>query len=276
MSWRKKKKELKKIKHKAWLIICLMFAVVIGLIIFLTIRIANSSWKSYKVESRVEQLKKTKPIEDSDYKPIAWLKVQGTNIDLPIVYSKYDGDDFPVQLESFAWTLDEFNQKSTYYDITGHNIFNLSSHPKIKSDSFNRFESLMAFVYYDFAKDNEYIHLTIDDKDYIFKIFSVSFTSDGIESFFPLNSDASENEIGNLIGVATGPSLYKYDVDVNKKDKIISLSTCTRFYGINGKKNFYVIGRLLRDGENIEHYRVTKSKNYKDVEKILKGDENNE
>ena len=77
MSWRKKKKEIRKIKHKARLIICLMFAVVIGLIVLLTFKIINSSNKTYKVESRVETLKNVKPIENSNFKTIAWLKVQG-------------------------------------------------------------------------------------------------------------------------------------------------------------------------------------------------------
>lgn len=276
MSWRKKKKEIRKIKHKALLIICLMFAVVIGLVYFLTIKIINTSWKSYKVESRVEELKKTKPIEDSGYKPIGWLKVEGTNIDLPIVYSDNRGEEFPVQLESFAWTIKKFNQDSTYYDITGHNIFNLSAHPKIKSDMFNRFEELMAFIYYDFAKENEYIQLTIGDEDYIYKIFSVGFVDEGVTSFFPIKSNASKSEIDDLISIFNNYSLYKYNVDVNANDKIISLSTCTRFYGVDGNVEFYVVGRLLRKDEDTNHYKIAKSKNYKKVEKKLKGDENNE
>ena len=138
MSWRKKKKEIRKIKHKARLIVCLMFAVVIGLACFLTIRILNSSWKPYKVESRVEQLKKVEPLEDSGYKPIGWVKVQGTNIDMPVLYTENRGEEFPVQIESFSWTIKKFDKDSNYYDIIGHNIFNLSAHPKVKADTFTR------------------------------------------------------------------------------------------------------------------------------------------
>ena len=273
MSWRKKKKEIHKIKHKAILIICLMFAVVIGLVVFLTIKIVNSSWKSYKVESRVEELKKTKPIEDSGYKPIGWLKIQGTEIDLPIVYSENEYEGFPVQLESFGWARKSFDKDSTYFDITGHNIFNLSKHPKLKANNFYRLEQLMAFVYYDFAKDNEYIQLTIDDEDYVFKIFAAGFIDKGVATFFPKNSDASETGRQGIINAFDEKSIYDYDVDVNAKDKIITLSTCTRFYGADANIEFYVVGRMLRDGEKIDHYKVTKNKNYDEIEKILKGDE---
>lgn len=273
MSWRKKKKEIRKIKHKARLIVCLMFAVVIGLVCFLTIRILNSSWKPYKVESRVEQLKKVEPLEDSGYKPIGWVKVQGTNIDMPVLYTENRGEEFPVQIESFSWTIKKFDKDSNYYDIIGHNIFNLSAHPKVKADTFTRFEALMAFVYYDFAKNNEYIQLTIDDEDYIYKIFGVGFIDKSVTSFFPHNSNTDEYYLERFIKIFDDESLYKYDVDVNANDKIISLSTCTRFYGVDANKEFYVVGRLLRDDEKINHYKVTKSKKYKNVEKKLKGDE---
>ena len=111
MRWKKKKREIEKVKHKARLIIGLMFAVVIGLVILLGYRIIHNQTNYYKVDSRIEKLKKEKPIDDSNYKAIGWLKVQGTNIDLPIVHSKYSDEDFPVQLEKFVWTLDNFDKK---------------------------------------------------------------------------------------------------------------------------------------------------------------------
>ena len=273
MSIRKKLREMRKIKHKAILIVCLMFAVVIGLVILLTLRIIKNNTGYYKIDSRVAELKNEKPIEDTGFRTIAWLKIQGTDIDLPIVYSEERYEEFPVQLESFGWARRNFDKSSNYYDITGHNIFNLSSTPKIKSDMFNRFEQLMAFVYYDFAKNNEYVQLTIDDEDYIYKVFSVSFISKGVTSFFPNKSNASTDDINKLIKVFKDSSLYEYDVDVNTSDKIISLSTCTRFYGVDGNVEFYVAGRLIRDDEKINHYKVSKNKRYEKVEKILKGDE---
>ena len=68
-------------------------------------------------------------------------------------------------------------------------------------------------------------------------------------------------------------NLYKYDLDVNSSDKVVALSTCTRFYGITDKWSFYVVGRMVRDNEKINHYSVQKSEKYSEIEKILKGDE---
>lgn len=273
---RKRKKQIKAIKYKVVIILGLMFLVVLG---GLGISIYKYFYKQsnyYKVDSRVEQLKEEKPIDGSGYKSIAWLKVQGTDIDVPIVYSEDEDEDFPVQLENFGWTLNSINENSTYYRIIGHNIFNLSASPKLKSKNFHRLEQLMSFVYYDFAKDNEYIQLTVGDKDYVFKIFAVMFVDVSDSHYLYLNDNPKDYELEFVNSLIKKNNLYKYDVDVNENDKLISLSTCTRLYGTTRNTGFYVFGRQLRDGEKKEHYKVTKTDKYKEVEKILKGDEVNE
>ena len=71
----------------------------------------------------------------------------------------------------------------------------------------------------------------------------------------------------------TKTSFYDFDVDVKENDKLIALVTCSRFYGVNDKRQFVVVGRMLRDGEEVENYEVTETKNYKEIKAKLKGDE---
>lgn len=271
MSWRKKKKQINSVKHKVKLIVGLMFAVVIGLIIFLGFKILGPK-DNFKIDSRVESVKKTK-IANSSYEAIGWLRIQGTDIDLPILYNEDKSIDFPVDVEKFVWTNNRTKDFTRQINISGHNIFNLSKHPKIKSNSFNRLEQLMAFMYYDFAKDNQYVQLTWGEEDYVYKIFYVGFVD--VISAAHINSfqDTSDENIKLEEEILKKSSFYDYDIDVNEKDKIITLTTCTRFYGVNSDYEFYVVGRMLRDDEKIEHYKVTKNSNYNEIEKILKGDE---
>ena len=252
-----------------------MFAVVIGLIVLLCFKIINPS-NHFKVESRINKEKKIGKIKDSNYEVAGWLRIQGTDVDVPVLYSDDKTVDFPAEVEDFVWINNYDKSFKRQMNISGHNIFNLSAHPKIKSDSFNRFESLMAFVYYDFAKDNEYIQLTVEDKDYVYKIFATGFIDKSVASFFPIKSNIEKDDVKELIEIFKEKSLYKYDTSVNANDKIISLSTCTRFYGADSDTEFYVVGRLMRDDEKINHYNVTKNKKYEQVLKKLKGDENNE
>lgn len=275
MSWKKKKKEIGNFKHKAKLMICLMFAVVIGLVIFLGFRIVRNN-SSYKIDSRVKNLKKTISFKDSSFTTVGWLKIQGTSIDMPIIRSDNIYEDFPVELENFAWTTNNDGKHHTNINIVGHNIFNLSAHPKIKSNYFHRLEELMAFTYYDFAKNNQYIQYTIDGKDYVYKIYAVEFLKASEKTSFPRHDDYTKEEIKKWSELYKKYSIYDYDVDVVENDKLITLSTCTRFFGKDADMEFYVMGRLLREDEKPNLSKVSKNKNYKKIEKILKGDDNNE
>ena len=71
-------------------------------------------------------------------------------------------------------------------------------------------------------------------------------------------------------------SIYDYDVDVSEEDDFASVSTCTRMLGTDVYVNFFVVGRLMRKDEKYDNYIVKKNDNYKKIDKILKGDDDNE
>jgi hypothetical protein len=71
-------------------------------------------------------------------------------------------------------------------------------------------------------------------------------------------------------------SIYDYDVDVNSDDNIISVITCTRFFGIDDKKDFRIVGRLVRDGEKLNNYSVKRNRKYVEIEEKMKGDDEDE
>lgn len=229
----------------------------------------------YKPEDRTSKIEATKKKDKESYSTIGWLRVQGTNIDLPVIGYHDKKEPVPVELGSYVWNFDDKEKYHNKINIMGHNIMNLSSHPEIGLESFHRFEDLMAFTYYDFAKENKYIQYTIDGKDYLYKIFSVYFESAYKVDLYK-RGDHTESEKEELIERYKEKSIYKYDIDVNKKDDLISLMTCTRFYGTDRYVTFMVNGRLVRDNEKIDDYKVEEKKEYQKVKKILKGDENNE
>ena len=265
-----KKRDVVK-RHR--IVFLLLMAILLVLIPIIVYRILNSG-DYYKIESRVEKAKKEKTLEDPGFENIGWLSIQGTNIDYPLLYNSNREAEFPVQVEKYVWS---FNYEKGFHNmikITGHNVFNLSMHPEIKSNDFNRFEELMSFIYYDFAKENKYIQLTIDGKDYLYKIFSVGFISKLHEIInFPLTDDYTAKEMKEQIKYFNETSLYDYKLDVDENDKLIYLTTCTRFIEADKSYSFYVAGRLVREDEKIDNYKVTKKDKYKEIENKLKGDE---
>lgn len=273
-----KKKLTKKQKRQlARLVLaCLAFILVIsipvGLIVFFT---NNADGATFKTVDRVKHIKKEKKKEKDakGYATIGWLRVQGTNIDAPIIkYDSMEGME-EVNKEDFLWNEYPVEKIQKRVNIQGHNILNLSAKPEVGLDYFTRFENLMSFVYIDFAKENQYIQYTVDGKNYLYQIFAVYF--DEVYNLDLYNPDEySDEEVEEFIQRSLDKSLYKYDVEVNKDEKVISLITCTRMYG-NDKKQFLVVGKMIDSDSKTTNYKVEENPNYKEVKKLMKGvDEN--
>ena len=273
-----KKKLTKKQKRQlARLVLaCLAFILVVsipvGLIVFFT---NDSSSSTFKTVDRVKNIKKEKKKEKdaNGYATIGWLRVQGTNIDAPIIkYDSMEGME-EVNKDDFLWNEYPVEKIQKRVNIQGHNVLNLSKNPEVGLDYFTRFEDLMSFVYLDFAKENQYIQYTVDGKNYLYQIFAVYF--DEIYNLDLYNPDEyKDEEVADFIQRSLDKSLYKYDVEVNKDEKVISLITCTRMYG-NDKKQFLVVGKMIDSNSKTTNYDVKESSNYKEVKNLMKGvDEN--
>lgn len=219
------------------------------------------------MEDRNKEISLAKKKDGNGKETIGWLRVQGTNIDYPIWYGP--GYNYSAAVDDFAWT-DTFSGKlGNILFLSGHNIKNLSSNPRLNDKTLSRFEQLMSFTYYDFAKDNQFIQLSMNDNNYIYQIYSISYV-DSVDNFY---SSFSKKTMKNYINESLESSIYKYNIDVNDNDYIISLDTCTRMYGSGTSKHFRVNGRMLRDGEKIKNNKVSKSSKYKEIEDLMKGGE---
>ena len=272
---------------------CLKGIVVVLIIILLVVlvvgfKILSNSFKKdiYKVDSRITDINKEQKKDNYKYyRTIGWLKVQGTNIDAPIInfygdiseeeLEKNHNDDYYIDKENYLWNDNGEEKLYNKVNIMGHNILNLSSRPDVGLEYFSRFDDLMSFVYYDFVKDNKYIEYTIDGKDYVYKIYSVEFIDvDKLDIYS--NGNYSKNELTRFINKSRKNSIYDFDTDVNNSDKLISLVTCTRFFGDDGSTDFRVNARMVRKNEKYKNYNVRRNRNYKKIEKVLKGEKDEE
>ena len=256
--------------------IILIIPILLIVIVFLFIFIPKEKISTFGIEARVSKVSNVKVGKDTDYRPIGWVRVEGTNIDLPVLQTDNYNSAFPVELEGFSWSLNHDDKFHNHISIMGHNVFNLSSKPKLSDYRFQRFEELMSFIYYDFAKENQYIQLTLDGKEYLYKIFSVDFLSAYYVDILPYADDYSRSNMKDFLQLMKKNSLFEYDVDVDENDKVISLITCTRLFGANSSIDLFVNGRLMRKDEKQVISSIRKNEKYKDIEKKLEGDGKNE
>lgn len=229
----------------------------------------------FKIDPKNDEIINLRKDDTNKFETMGWVRVQGTNIDYPIIRVLDYKYGHPINDKSYAWSMNEDSKFHNKIDISGHNVLNLSKNPVSKDEEFIYFEELMNFIYYDFVKENQFIQLSIDGKDYIYKVFSVNFLS-----LYDINElprgEYKASEMKDFLEMLNKGNLYDFDVDVNKDDKLISLYTCTRFYGRGNNINFVVTGRLLRDDEKTKLSDVEKTKKYSEIDKIMNGGEKNE
>lgn len=259
----------KRKNNKIIFMIILLIIALIALIFLLVIGIKKLR-PIYKQEERTENIKNYE-ITDINADVIAWLRVQGTNIDYPVVDNTY-GVGVNMITSDFTWTQGIVSSLPNKLFILGHNIRNVSSNPLITDKEHTRFEQLLSFVYYDFVKDNKYIQYTTGGKDYLYKIFSVAFVEDSTLDYESTNY--SKKKMKSYITQSKKDSFFDFKVDVDENDKIISLITCTRFFGATKKYDFKIDARLVRKNETATNYSVEKNKNYSKIEKIMRGEDN--
>lgn len=249
-------------KKKKKTLLIFTTSILILIVIMLTASLINfviSKTTYYKISSRVKNMEKyTK--NNKDMPAIGWIRVQGTNIDYPIVYAQTT-DKFADMIEDFTWSITNATKLVNRVYIFGHNILNISPNPIITAKNHRRFEQLPSFMYTDFAKENKYIQYTVDGKDYLYKIFSVSIVED--YNLYHESVEYSKEDLKEYINQSLSDSFYDYDIDVNENDKIITLSTCTRFFGATSKYTYKVDARMVRDNELITNYSLKENKNYK-------------
>ena len=176
-----------------------------------------------------------------DYTVAAHLTVMGTSIsDRPVWQGKKTSDYTSGSVTWAAGTANlrsgELSQNTVIY---GHNWGNCFV-PFKKTGS--EFESLMALTYEDVVSENQYIYLTTNSGTHTFRIFAVSFTKN--LSFY---INCNNVDVASIAATAKSMSLYDFGVSVGSTDKIITLSTCTRYFGksVGANQRFIVMGVLV-------------------------------
>ena len=172
----------------------------------------------------------------------AHLSVQGTNVQNRPVWQCTNNTNYYTN-GSVTWAAGsarlrsgELSQNTVIY---GHNWGNCFVPFKRTGPEF---ESLMAYTYKDFVNQNQYIYLTTNGGTHTFKVFAVCFTKD--LSFY-INCNGID--VASVAARAKSMSLFDFGVSVGNGDKIITLSTCTRYFsGLGANQRFIIMGKLIK------------------------------
>lgn len=154
---------------------------------------------------------------------VAWIKVNGTNIEYPIVKAEnnefYLNHSFDKTENSAGWIFADYRNK---FDGTDKNIVIYGHNRKDKS-MFGSLKNILNPDWYNNSENSEIIFIS-EDGNCIYKVFSVYKIE--TESYYIKTNFENNNEFEKFLETIKKRSIKNFETDVSQTDSILTLSTC--------------------------------------------------
>lgn len=180
-----------------------------------------------------------KALKDQNKDTVAYLKVNGTNIDYIVVrgedneyYLRHNFErDWNVSGWIFADYKNSFNGDDKNIVIYGHDTRDGSMFGTLRNVLNSSWSS---------NKNNLTVALVTEKGEYYYEVFS---TYDIRPEDFYIKTDFYDNEFKDFVKIIKSRSDYDYEADVTENDKILTLSSCIK----GGKKRVVLHAKLIED-----------------------------
>ncbi len=180
---------------------------------------------------------------------VAWLKIEGTDINNSVVQS-FDNNDYLRKNERrkydvYGCYFADYECSIGARDILSQNTIVYGHNDVTDDPDGRRFAQLYRFLDPEFAAATPCIQFCTMSDPMEWEIFAVFYT----HTYFNYTDVNITNEQKmEIVNTALDHSIYDYHVAVDENDKILTLSTCTTRFG-DSNHRFVVMARLLPDEE---------------------------
>lgn len=176
----------------------------------------NTKEEQQKYKINFEELKQ----KNSD--TVAWLKVENTNIEFPIVKtsnnSYYLVHNFDKKYNVAGWTFADYKNK---LDGTDKNIV-IYGHNMRDNSMFGSLKDVIKEEWYN-NEDNYKITFVTENEYQTYQVFSVYQIEK--EDYY-IQTEFKNNEFSEFIDTITKRSKKDFGITVSNEDTILTLSTC--------------------------------------------------
>lgn len=225
-------------KKKSKILITLIQIVLIAVIIFSGIKIIEWIKSNKKNKDIMSEIKENVVINNEmdsnneEYKidfaklkqknsdAIAWIKVNGTDIDFPVVKgtdnSYYLTHNFDKEKNKAGWIFADYRNK---FDGTDKNII-IYGHNMKNGSMFASLKDVIKEEWYN-NENNKYIALITENENCKYQVFSV-YQTETEEYYLQTNISNFEEFVEKI----KGRSKKNFNVDIKETDSILTLSTC--------------------------------------------------
>ena len=170
-----------------------------------------------KYNINFEELKQT----NSD--TIAWLKVNGTNIEYPVVKTTnndyYMTHSFDKSYNSVGWVFMDYKDK---FDGTDNNMV-VYAHNRRDGSMFGTLKNILTEEWQN-NEENFTIPFITENEKAKYQVFSVYRIES--EDYYITTNFGTDNEFQKFIDTIKSRSNKDFNVDVSIEDNILTLSTC--------------------------------------------------
>ncbi len=163
-----------------------------------------------------------KSLKEKNSDTVAWIKVEGTDIDYPVVQTNnndyYLNHSFDKSVNGAGWVFADYKNK---FDGTDKNIV-IYGHNRRDGSMFSSLKNILKSEWYN-NENNRYIELFTEQENLKYEVLSVYQTEK--EDYY-IKTDFSESEFDRFLLTIKNRSLKNFNVDANENDSILTLSTC--------------------------------------------------
>lgn len=227
---------MSKSKHVLKINIGLLLFRIISLIIILVCLYFIWNWykenkKTSGILSKIEQTVSFDEISSNNFSSlltensntVGWIRVNNTNINYPVVQhtdnSYYLTHSFNNEYNSAGWIFVDYRNK---LDGTDKNII-IYGHNRMDGSMFASLKNVLNKDWYT-NEDNYKINLYTINGTKTYEIFSIYKIES--ENYYTTTSFNSTNEYSNFLNTVKNRSIYNFNVELNNRDSILTLSTC--------------------------------------------------
>lgn len=158
---------------------------------------------------------------------IGWIKVLGTDINYPVVQTNnndfYLTHSFDKSYNKAGWIFADYINKNLKNNELDKNTI-IYGHNRQNNSMFGTLSNVFKEEWLS-NKENHYINFSTLNNNMVWEVFS-TYTIEKEEYYIQSNFSSDEEYI-SFLNIIKNRSTYKYDVNISKEDKILTLSTCT-------------------------------------------------
>ena len=162
-------------------------------------------------------------LKEKNKDTVAFLKVNGTNINYPVVQTKdndyYLNHSFNKKYNSAGWVFMDYRNNAI--DFQDNTI--IYAHGRANSTMFGSLKNIFESNWYE-NTDNYVVNLVTEKESTLWQVFSIYRIPS--ETYYLKNSFKTDKEHQEFLDTLIGRSEYDFHTSINIDDKILTLSTC--------------------------------------------------